>query len=159
MTPEQLLASLQEVVRGLSETVQRLSSENETLRSQSTVGAVGTVTMANKVARLNKPTAFSGAEKKVHRLRLRADLLRGNDGRHATDGAASGGSRPKSEANPDRRGWERQCEDALQYPGTSDDAGTEKNDARCTRAQRVRSVPNLVLRCGSRGAGGGGRVE
>ena len=36
------------------------SSENETLRSQSTVGAVRTVTMANEVARLNKPTAFSG---------------------------------------------------------------------------------------------------
>ena len=51
-----------EEVRGLSETVQRLSSENETLRSQSTVGAVRTLTMANEVARLNKPTAFSGAE-------------------------------------------------------------------------------------------------
>ena len=46
-------------VRGLSETVQRLASENETLRSQSTVG---TVTMANEVARLTKPTAFSGAD-------------------------------------------------------------------------------------------------
>ena len=62
MTPEQLLAGLQEEVRGLSQTVQRLSSENETLMSQSTVGAVRTVTMANEVARLNKPTAFSGAE-------------------------------------------------------------------------------------------------
>ena len=49
-------------MRGLSETVQPLASENETLRSQSTVGAVRTVTMANEVARLNKPTAFSGAE-------------------------------------------------------------------------------------------------
>ena len=62
MTPEQVLAGLQDEVRGLSETVQRLASENETLRSQSTVGAVRTVTMANEVARLNKPTAFSGAE-------------------------------------------------------------------------------------------------
>ena len=61
MTPEQMLAGLQDEVRGLSETVQRLAPENETLRSQSTVGAVRTVTMANEVARLNKPTAFSGA--------------------------------------------------------------------------------------------------
>ena len=62
MTPEQVLAVLQDEVRGLSETVQLLASENETLRSQSMVGAVRTVTMANEVARLNKPTAFSGAE-------------------------------------------------------------------------------------------------
>ena len=54
MTPEQVLAGLQDEVRGLSETVQRLASENEALRSQSTVGAVRTVTMANEVARLNK---------------------------------------------------------------------------------------------------------
>ena len=54
MTPEQMLAGLQDEVRGLSETVQRLASENETLSSQSTVGAVRTVTMANEVARLNK---------------------------------------------------------------------------------------------------------
>ena len=40
-------------VRGLSETVQRLASEDGTLGSQSTVGAVRTVTMANQVARLN----------------------------------------------------------------------------------------------------------
>ena len=62
MTPEQVLAGLQDEVRGLSETVQRLASENETLRSPSTVGAVRTVTMANEVARLNDPTAFNGAE-------------------------------------------------------------------------------------------------
>ena len=63
MTPEQMLASLQDEVKGLSETVHRVASENETLRSQSTVGAVRTVTMVNKVARLNKPTPFSGNEK------------------------------------------------------------------------------------------------
>ena len=62
MTQEQMLAGLQDEVRGLSETVQRLASENETLRSQSTIGAVRTVPMADEVARLNKPTAFSGAE-------------------------------------------------------------------------------------------------
>ena len=62
MTLEQVLAGLQDEVRGLSETVQRLASENETLRSQSTVGAVRTVTMANEVARLNTPTAFSEEE-------------------------------------------------------------------------------------------------
>ena len=62
MTPERVLAGLQDEVRGLSKKVQRPASENETLRSQSTVGAVRTVTMANEVARLNKPTAFSGAE-------------------------------------------------------------------------------------------------
>ena len=57
-----MLAGLQDEVRGLSETVRRLASKNVTLRSQSTVGAVMTVTMANEVAPLNKPTAFSGAE-------------------------------------------------------------------------------------------------
>ena len=62
MTQEQMLASLQDEVRGLSETVQRLATENETLRSQSTVGAVRTVTMGNEVARLNKPPAFRGVE-------------------------------------------------------------------------------------------------
>ena len=62
MTPEQMLVGLQEEVKGLAETVQRLSSGNETLRTQSTAEAVRTVTMANEVARLNKPTAFSGAE-------------------------------------------------------------------------------------------------
>ena len=62
MTPERMLAGLQEEVTRLAETVQRLSSENETLWTQSTAGAVKTVTMANEVARLNMPTAFSGAE-------------------------------------------------------------------------------------------------
>ena len=62
MTPEQMLAGLQDEVKGLSETVHRLATENETLRSQSTVGAVRTVTMANEVARLNKPTPISGTE-------------------------------------------------------------------------------------------------
>ena len=62
MTPERMLAGLQEEVTRLAETVQRLSSENETLWTQSTAGAVRTVTMANEVARLNMPTAFSGAE-------------------------------------------------------------------------------------------------
>ena len=57
MTPEQMLAGLQKELKGLAETVQRLSSQNETLRTQSTAGAVRTLTM-----RLNKPTAFSGAE-------------------------------------------------------------------------------------------------
>ena len=57
-----MLASLQEEVTGVAETVQRLSSENETLRTQSASGAARTVTMANEDARLNKPTAFSGAE-------------------------------------------------------------------------------------------------
>ena len=59
MTPEQMLAGLQDEERALSETVQRPASENGTPRSQSTVGAVRTVTMATEVARLNKPTAFS----------------------------------------------------------------------------------------------------
>ena len=62
MTPEHMLAGLQAEVKGLAETVQRLSSENDTLRIQSTAGALRIVTMANEVARLNKPTAFSGAE-------------------------------------------------------------------------------------------------
>ena len=65
MTPEQMLASLQEEVKGVAETVQRLSSENETLNSPSSSGAVRTMTTANEVARLNKPTAFSGATSSV----------------------------------------------------------------------------------------------
>ena len=40
---------LQDEVRGLSETVQRQASENETLRNQWTVGAVRTVTMRTKL--------------------------------------------------------------------------------------------------------------
>ena len=79
--------------------------------------------MANEVARLNKPTATGN--------------FRGNDGRHVVDGAASGGSKPKSEANPDRRSWEREGEDALQYLGTADDEGTGKNGARGTTPKRV----------------------
>ena len=62
MTPEQMLASLQEEAKGLAERVQRLSAENETVKSQSSSGSVRTVTMANEVARLNKPTTFSGEE-------------------------------------------------------------------------------------------------
>ena len=62
MTREQMLAGLQDEVKGLSQRVHRLASENETLRIQSTVGAVRTVTMANEIARVNKPTPFSGTE-------------------------------------------------------------------------------------------------
>ena len=50
MTPEQMLASLQEEVKGLAETVQRLSSENETIKSQSSSGAERTATIASEVA-------------------------------------------------------------------------------------------------------------
>ena len=49
-------------MKGLAEAVQRLSSENETLRTQSTAGPIRTVTTANEIVRLNIPTAFSGAE-------------------------------------------------------------------------------------------------
>ena len=62
MTPEQMLASLQEEVKGLAETVLRLSAENVILKSQSSSEAVRSVTMANEVARLNKPSAFTGTE-------------------------------------------------------------------------------------------------
>ena len=44
------------------DTVQRLSTDNETLKSQSGSGAVKTVAMANEVARLTKPTVFNGAK-------------------------------------------------------------------------------------------------
>ena len=96
--------------------------------------------MANEVARLNKPTAFSGAEEE-YSDGICADVIRGNDGRHIVDRAASGSSKPKSEASPDRRRWERKSEDALQYLGTADDEGTAKNGARGTRPKRVGSVP------------------
>ena len=66
----------------------------------------------------------------VQRLGICADVLRGNDGRHVVDGAVSGGSKPKSEANPDRRSCERESEDGVQYFGTADDEGTAKNGAR-----------------------------
>ena len=137
MTPEQMLAGLQEEVKGLAGTVQRLSSENETLRSQSTIGAVRTVTMANEVARLNKPTAFSGAEEEYSDWGFALTCFVGTmDGTLLTElQAVAADPRVK------RRSWERECEDALQYPGTPDDKGTEKNGARETRAKRVRSVP------------------
>ena len=106
MTPEQMLASLQDEVRGLSETVQPLASENETFRSQSTGGAVKTVTMANEVARLNKPTAFSGAEEEHSDWDFALTCFLGTM-EHVVDRAASGGSKHKSEASPDRRSWER----------------------------------------------------
>ena len=131
MTPEQILAGLKEEVKRLAETVQQLSSEHETLRTQSTAGAVKTVTMANEVVWLNKPTAFSGAE----------DVLRGNDGRHAAEGPTSSSIGPKGEANPDRRSWERESAHALQYLCTAEDRRTKNDGSRSTRAKRVRSVP------------------
>ena len=42
--------------------------------------------MANEVARLNKPTAFSGAEEEYSDWGICADVLRGNDGRHVAGG-------------------------------------------------------------------------
>ena len=62
MTPEQLLANLQEEVKGLAETVQRLSAENMVLKSQTSSETVRSVTMANEIARLNKPSVFAGTE-------------------------------------------------------------------------------------------------
>ena len=62
MTPEQLLASLQEEVKGLAETVQRLSAKNMVLKSQTSSETVRSVTMANEIARLNKPSVFAGTE-------------------------------------------------------------------------------------------------
>ena len=129
MLQEQMLAGLQEEVQGLAETVQRLSSENETLKTQSTSGAVRTVTMANEVAWLNQPAAFSGA-----------DVLRVYDGRHVVEGATSSGIWPKGEANLDRRSRKRESTHAQQYLGTADDTSQE-NGARSTRPKRVRSVP------------------
>ena len=48
--------------------------------------------MANEVARLNKPTAFSGAGEEYSDWEFA--LLRGNDGRHVVDRAANGSSKP-----------------------------------------------------------------
>ena len=102
MTPEQVLASLQDEVRRLSETVQRQASENETLRSQSTIGAVKTVTMANEVARLNKPTAFSGAKEENSDWKFALTCFVGTmDGTLLTELRAVA-AKPKSEASPDR---------------------------------------------------------
>ena len=59
MTPEQLLAGIQEEVRGLSEngpaTILRKRDAEESV--DSTVAAVWTVTMASEVARLNRLTS------------------------------------------------------------------------------------------------------
>ena len=114
-----MLAGLQDEVRGLSETVQRLASENEMLRSQSTVGAVRTVTMANEVARLNKPTAFSGTMDGTLLTELRTVAANPRVKRVPTDEAGNDSAR------------------TLCNLGTADDEGTAKNDARGTRPKRV----------------------
>ena len=154
MTPEQMLAGLQDEVGGLSETVQRLTSENETVWRQSTVGTVRTVKMANEVAKLNKPTAFSGAEEEHGDWEFALTCFVGTmDGTLLTELRAVG-SKPKSEANLDGRSWEREGEDVLQYPGTADDEGTAKNGARGTRPNGYEAYRSLVLRFGSRDAHG-----
>ena len=127
MTPEQMLAGPQEEVTGLAETVQRLSSENETLRTQSTAGAVRTVTMANDFARLNKPTAFSDAEDEYSDWDFALTCFVGT-------------MDPEGEANLDRRSGKRDSTHAQQHLGTVDDKRTKKYGTRCTRPKWVRSV-------------------
>ena len=65
------------MVKRFAETVQRLSSKKETLT---------TVTMANEVARLNKPTGFIGDEDEYGDWDFALTCFRGNDGRHAAEG-------------------------------------------------------------------------
>ena len=71
------------------------------------------VTMANEVARLNKPTAFSGAEEEYSDWEFARTCFVGTmDGTLLTELQAVA-SDPKGEANPDRprgtRGRERYC--------------------------------------------------
>ena len=123
MTPEQVLAGLQDEMRGLSEKVQRLASENETLRSQSTVGAVRTVTMANEEEYSDWEfvlTCFVGKMDGMMLTELRAVAANLRVKRVPTDESG-----------------EREGENALQYSGTVDDEGTAKNGARGTRPKRV----------------------
>ena len=140
MTPERMLAGLQDEVRvrGLSETVQRPASENETLRSQSTVGAVGTVTMANEVARLNNPTAFSGTEEEYSDWEFALTCFVGTmDGTLLTELPAVAADPRVKRIPTDEAGNER----ARTLYNIADDEKAEKNGARSTRQKRVRSVP------------------
>ena len=134
MTPEQMLAVLPDKVRGLSETVQRPAYENQTLRSQSTVGAVRTVTMANEVARLNKPTAFGGAEEEYSVWEFALACFVGTmDGTLLTELRAVAANPRVKRVPTDEAGNEI----ARTLLGTADDEGTAKNDARGTRQKRV----------------------
>ena len=149
MTPEQLLAGLQEEVRGLSEMVQRQSSENETLRSLSTVGVVRTVTMANEVARLNKPTAISGAEEEYSDWDFALTCFVGTmDGTLLTELQAVAADLRVKRIPTDEAG--KEGADALQYPAAADDRGHRE-----TWCEKYRS---LALRYGSRGAHGETKV-
>ena len=137
MTPEQMLAGLQDEVRGLSETVQQIASENETLRSQSTVGAVKTVTVANEVARLNMPTAFSGAEEEYSDWEFVLTCFVGTmDGTLLTELRAVASNPRVKRIQTDEAGNER-ARTLCNILGTADDEGTAKNGARGTRPKRV----------------------
>ena len=114
---------------GLAETVQRLSAENMVLKSQTSSEAVRSVTMANEVARLNKPSVFTETEDEFSDRDSALTCFVGTmDGTLVQELNHIVG--PWDEANPDRRRWERTSKDTLQYPGTVDDKGTKKDGAR-----------------------------
>ena len=140
MTPEQLLASLQEEVKGLAETVQRLSAENMVLKSQTSSETVRSVTMANEIARLNKPSVFAGTEDEFGDWDFALTCFVGTmDGTLVQELQAISSDPVMKRIPTDDAGKER-ARNALQYPGTVDDEGSKKDGARSTRAKRVRSV-------------------
>ena len=97
-----------------------MKRSSETLKSQSTVGAVRIVTVANEVARRNKPTAFSGAEEDYSDWEFALTCFVGTmDGTLLTELRTVAAS-PRVKRVP-TDSWEREGENALQYPGTVDD--------------------------------------
>ena len=152
MTPEQMLASRQEEAKGLAESVQRLSSENETLKSQSSSGAVKSVTMANEVARLNKSTALSGAEDEFSDSDFALTCFVGTMDAALLKELQAVASDPRVKRIPtDEAGGERASTlyNILALPTTK----TAKEDGtRGTRPRRVRSVPKSRAEYGSRHA-------
>ena len=125
MTPEQMLAGLQQEVKRLAETVQR--PQKKTLR---------TVTMANEVARLNKPTGFIGDEDEYGDWDFALTCFVGTIDGTLLKELQSNSIGPKGEANPGRRSWERELYNilALRTKG-------KKDGTRGTRPKEVRSVP------------------
>ena len=141
MTPEQLLARLQEEAKGLAETVLRLSVDNMVLKSKTSSETLRSVTMANEVARLNKLSVFTRTEDVFSDWDSGLTCFVGTMDGTLVQELQAISSVPGTKRTPtDDAGKERARTPYNKYPGTVDDKGTKKDGARSTRAKRVRSV-------------------
>ena len=145
MTPEQLLASLQEEVKGLAETVQRLSAENMVLKSQTSSETVRSVTMANEIARLNKPSVFAGTEDEFGDWDFALTCFVGTMDGTLVQELQAISSDPVMKRTPNGRRWERKSTNALQYPGTVDDKGSKKDV--CAKYQSKTGTKRTDVSC------------